>query len=77
MTAAVVNASQRGSTATTLLTDRTKRRKSTRSINHTSAAETHLPPLLSDGEDVVGNRLLPAARSGKPLIMLAEFTVQL
>lgn len=56
MTAAVVNASQRGGTVITLLTDRTKRRKSTRSINHTSiaeAAETHIPLLLSDREEVV------------------------
>lgn len=52
MTAAVVNASQRGGTVITLPTDRTKRRRSTRSINHTStaaeAAETHVPLLLSD-----------------------------
>lgn len=70
-TAAAVNVRQRGSIVITLLTDRTKRRKSTRSINHTStaeAAETHVPLLLSDREDVVGNRLFPAVCSPKPII---------
>lgn len=56
MTAAVVSANQRGGTVTTLPTDRTKRRKSTRNINHTStaeAADTHVPLLLRGREDVV------------------------
>lgn len=69
--AAAMNARQRGSVVTTLPTDRTKRRKSTRSINHTSTAEaagTHVPLLLSDRKDVVDNRLFPAVCSPKPVI---------